>query len=72
MKNNLQSLSSLIGFSIIRKSKHEDFEFSHTIKGAIMNISTGIHFEVLIKISNAIDIVMSYSNIQESNHLLPK
>lgn len=37
-----------------------------------MNISTGRHFQVLIKISSAIDIVMSLGNIQESNHRPPK
>lgn len=38
----------------------------------IMNISTGRHFKVLIKISSAIDIVMSSGNIQASNHRPPK
>lgn len=50
----------------------EDFKFSQTIKGAIMNISTGTHSEVLIKISSVIDIVMCYSNTEASNHLAPK
>lgn len=37
-----------------------------------MNISTGRHFKVLIKISSAIDIVMSLGNIEASNHRPPK
>jgi hypothetical protein len=37
-----------------------------------MNISTGTHFEVLIKISSVIDIVMCYSNTEASNQLSPK
>lgn len=42
----------LIGLVLLyEKISIEDFEFSHTIMDAIMNISTGIHFEVLIKIS---------------------
>lgn len=43
----------------MKKISTEDYQLSHTIKGTVMNISTGIHFEVLIKISSAIDIVMS-------------
>lgn len=63
----------LIGLGIIIwKNEQEDFEFSGTIKGAIMNISTGTHLEVLIKISSVIDIVMCYSNTKASNHLSPK
>lgn len=38
----------------------------------IMNISTGRHLKVLIKISSATDIVMSLGNIQASNHRPPK
>lgn len=38
----------------------------------ITNISTCRHFKVLIKISSAIDIVMSLGNIQASNHRTPK
>lgn len=37
-----------------------------------MNISTGRHLKVLIKISSATDIVMSLGNIQASNHRPPK
>ena len=43
---------ALIGLVLVyEKISIEDFELSHTIMGAIMNISTSIHFEVLIKIS---------------------
>ena len=38
----------------------------------ITNFSTSRHFKVLIKISSAIDIVMSSGNIQASNHRPPK
>lgn len=54
------------------KMSTEDFESSHTIKDAIMNISAGTHLKVLIKISSVIDIVMCYSNTEASNHLSPK
>lgn len=37
-----------------------------------MNISTGRHFKVLIKITSAIDIVMSLGNTEASHHRLPK
>lgn len=57
---------------LCEKMSTEDFEFSHTIKGVIMNISTGTHLEPLIKISGVIDIVMCYSNTEASNHLSPK
>lgn len=37
-----------------------------------MNISTGQHFKVLIKITSAIDIVMTLGNTETSHHRLPK
>lgn len=37
-----------------------------------MNISTGRHFKVLIKITSAIDIVMSPGNTEARHHRPPK
>lgn len=42
-----------------KERKQRRLEILTNNYGTIMSISTGMHFEVLIKISSAIDIVMS-------------
>lgn len=51
--------SVLALYYYMKKRKHRRLEILTNNYGTTMSISTGMHFEVLIKISSAIDIVMS-------------